>query len=70
MLFGDGLEWTLPKQPSEVERLRRQAAELRGLAERGMKPRAYRKTADALELRAQELEAQQRHAASESSGLE
>lgn len=69
-LFGNGLERTLPKQPDGVEILRRRAAELRDLAERGMKPRAYRKAADALELRAQELEARQRHAASESSGQE
>ena len=36
-------------QPTEKERLLRQAAILRRLAERGMKPRAYKKEAERLE---------------------
>jgi len=38
-----------PEQPSSREYLLRRAAELRGLAERGMHPRKYRKEADRLE---------------------
>lgn len=57
MLFPDGLQLgTLPKQPTEAERLRRQAIELRGLANRGMKPRAYKKQAEELEAQADKLE--------------
>lgn len=36
-------------QPSKTEYLLRQAAELRSLASRGMKPRAYLRKAEALE---------------------
>ena len=43
-------------QPTEAERLRRWATELRALAERGMKPRAYAKKAAELEARAEQLE--------------
>ena len=50
-LFAD-LVPGLPAQPSERESLLRQAAELRELAKRGMKPRAYLKAAIALEARA------------------
>ena len=42
----------LPKQPTKKERLLRQATELRELASRGMKPRAYAKKADELEAQA------------------
>jgi hypothetical protein len=45
-----------PTQPTEQESLRRYAAELRGLAERGMKPIAYAKKAKELEDRANELD--------------
>jgi len=55
-LFGNGLQKQGPAQPPEWETLRRQAAEFRELARRGMKSRAYRKKADELEARATLLE--------------
>lgn len=49
-LFGDGgLAAPTTQQPSNVEVLLRQAKELRDLAARGMKPRAYLKKAEELE---------------------
>ena len=55
-IFGEkGLEGPKVKQPEKVDTLRRQAKELRALAERGMKPRAYRKKADELEAEADKL---------------
>jgi hypothetical protein len=52
-LFGEGgLEGLTVAQPLEADRLLRQATELRGLAARGMKPRAYLKKALELEARA------------------
>ncbi len=54
-LFGDGLPWPTCRQPSERERLLQQAAELRGLSERGMKPRAYLRRAKQLEARAKAI---------------
>ena len=54
-LFGDGLERPRCKQPTEKEYLLKLAAELRDLANRGMKPRAYNKTADELEAQAELL---------------
>lgn len=56
-LFGDGLEFPRCRQPSERERLLRTAHELRGLASRGMKPRAYVKQAAMLEALAAKLPA-------------
>ena len=55
-LFGDGMKRSEPEQPTEIVRLRRQADELMGLAERGMKPRAYKKKANELYAMADELE--------------
>jgi len=52
-LFGDGLAYPSITQPTKVESLRQQAARLRDLAERGMKPRAYRKQAERLEAEAE-----------------
>jgi len=43
------------KQPAEKERMLQQAKELRGLAERGMKPRAYMKRAEELERQASSI---------------
>jgi len=54
-LLGDGLAFPACQQPTEAERLRRQAAQLRTLADRGMKPRAYRRKADELERMADRL---------------
>lgn len=53
-LFGpDGMQRPgLGPQPSESESLLRQAAELRALAARGMKPRAYLRRAEELERQA------------------
>lgn len=52
-LFGpEGLQPAPVPQPSEREALLRQAGELRELAARGMKPRAYLRRAIALEARA------------------
>ncbi len=56
-LFGDGLAYPTAPQPTEAESLRRQAAELRELADRGMRPRAYRKKAGELEALADECDA-------------
>ncbi len=56
-LFGDGLAWPKCPEPPKAVTLRRQAATLRGLAERGMKPRAYLKRAIALEAEANALDA-------------
>ena len=57
-LFPEGSNFLAPQvqQPTEAERLRRHAAELRGLAERGMKPRAYAKLASELEAKAAALD--------------
>lgn len=44
-LFGEGLERPAIAQPSERETLIRHADELQGLADRGMKPRAYAREA-------------------------
>lgn len=55
-LFGSGLAFPSVNQPSERASLLRQAAELRTLAGRGMKPRAYLKKAAELEQRAGLLE--------------
>ena len=51
-LFGDGLVKAPVPQPSERETLLRRAQELRKLAVRGMKPRAYIKQAEQLERQA------------------
>ena len=51
-LFGDGLPMPTCPQPTGAERLLRQAAELRALAARGMKPRAYMREAARLEVKA------------------
>jgi hypothetical protein len=48
-LFPGGLAPPSCPQPSNAEYLLRQAAELRALAARGMKPRAYLRKAKALE---------------------
>lgn len=48
-LFGEGLERAGPIIRPEKEALMQQAKELRELAERGMKPRAYKKKAEELE---------------------
>ena len=44
------------RRASEIQRLRRTAAQLRDLASRGMHPRSYPKQATALEARADALE--------------
>lgn len=44
-LFGDGLPFPSCRQPSERERLLRQAAELETLADRGMSPVKHRREA-------------------------
>ena len=49
-LFGDVMPFhSLPPQPSKRESLLRHAAFLRGLAARGMRPRAHVKEAERLE---------------------
>ena len=48
-LFGDGLPYPTCPQPTERECLLRQARNLRDLAARGMKPRAFTKEANILE---------------------
>jgi len=48
-LFGDGLAFPSGPQRTEKEIDLRRAEELRGLAKRGMKPRAYLKEAQRLE---------------------
>lgn len=55
-LFGDGLPFPTCPQQTEAECLRREAADLRELAARGMKPRAHRKRAAELEQQADLLE--------------
>jgi len=57
-LFGDGVDNIRPRtpQPSERERLLRQAATLRDLAARGMSVRKFTREADGLEARAAQLE--------------
>jgi hypothetical protein len=56
-LFGpQGLPAPSARQPSEVQSLRQKAAELKGLADRGMKPRAYAKEAAKLNAKADALE--------------
>lgn len=56
-LFGrDGLHRQTCPQPSKRERLLRQAANLRDLASRGMRPRAFIRDALALEAEAAALE--------------
>jgi hypothetical protein len=56
-LFGErGLSKPgLPTQPTEVESMLQQAKQLRELAARGMKPRAYVKEAERLEAEAKKL---------------
>lgn len=54
-LFGDGLQMTTQVQPSRRDALMAEAKQLRELAERGMKVRAYRKRADELEAEANKL---------------
>ena len=53
-LFGDGLKPAPVPQPTEAEYLLRQAAELRALAARGMKPRAYLREAAQLEAKGEQ----------------
>ena len=48
-LFGGGLPMPRCEQPTAKTHLLRQAAELRALAARGMKPRTFTKEADYLE---------------------
>lgn len=56
MLFGEhGLAYPSCPQPEKRTQLLRQAAELRALADRGMKVRAYRRKAEQLEGEADEL---------------
>lgn len=55
MLFGDYQPPRLPPQPSERERLLREAKQCRDLAARGMRPRAFIKQAEWCEKRAGEL---------------
>ena len=54
-LFGDGLPFPTCPQPSQKTRLLRQAKELRALAARGMRPRAFIRDAEALETKAASL---------------
>lgn len=55
-LFGPGgLQPTPAPQPSQRERLLRQAARLRDLANRGMSTRRFNREADRLEAQAREL---------------
>ena len=56
-IFGAGytVQAASPKQPNRAETCLRQAKELRELAIRGMKPRAYIKKAIALENEAKEI---------------
>lgn len=55
-LFGEGgLQRARPSQPSRKERLLREAANLRDLAARGMKTRAFTKEAARLEAEAAKL---------------
>lgn len=58
-LFGPaGLQKPEPRQPDEKERLLQEAANLRELAARGMKPRAFIKQAKNLERLAATLKSQ------------
>lgn len=55
-LFGEGgLQLSEPKQPTEAERLEREADTLERLAKGGMKPRAYLKKAEELREQARTL---------------
>lgn len=55
-LFGEGgLPFPSINQPSRREYLLHRAAYLRDIASRGMKPRAYAKEADRLELEANQI---------------
>ena len=59
-LFGvNGLQREPTPQPTEEERLRRQAARLRDLAAGGMRTRAYNREADRLEREADTLAQEQ-----------
>ena len=51
-LFGDGLPYPTCQQPTKAEALLRHAAELRELAARGIRPRAYIREAERLEAEA------------------
>jgi len=56
LLFGkNGLAWPKGPERTEAERLLKMAKELRELAARGMKTKAYTKKADALERQAAAL---------------
>jgi hypothetical protein len=52
LLFPNGFPRPTCEQPGEKDELLRRAAELRSFADRGMKPRAYRKEAERLEAQA------------------
>lgn len=52
-LFGAGLQKAPVPQPTEREALLRQAADLRALAARGVKPRAHIRKAQELEAKAE-----------------
>jgi hypothetical protein len=55
-LFGkEGIGPRLPIQPTKIESLLKKATDLRELAARGMKPRAYLKEAEKLEAEAAKL---------------
>lgn len=54
-LFPDGIPAPRCPQPTERERLLREAQDLRTLAARGMHPRSYVKRAEELEARAESL---------------
>ena len=57
-LFGpQGLQPEPPGVPRSAEHLRSYAATLRGLADRGMKPRVHRREADKLDREADSMEA-------------
>ena len=51
-LFGDGLPYPTCQQPTARTALLAQAARLRALASKGMKPKAYTKEAERLEAEA------------------
>ena len=57
MIFGEtgGIPKLFPKQPTKAEACRNWAKELRLLAARGMKPRAYIREAERLEKEAENL---------------
>lgn len=50
-LFGDFQPPSLPSQPTEIERLQREATQCRDLAARGMRPRAFVRQAEWCERR-------------------